>query len=340
MISEALTSVLRSGRVEFNRQFAEARRLYPDLDGGALSEFLASRVDGVVRAVGQVQPDRVADVVMATYEIGLELVGQKLVGPGARNPIVEEGWPRVLLSVKPLVAAAPTRILGAVSNALHNLASTPGARPEQWIETLERLGPKCPDSDTFLRLGQVAAWKAGLAHFRAGAIAAADALPPPLALAALGAPEKSGWPEIRQGLLSSPWFDPAQPAPIGNGPANHLRVMAQAGAFRGFGGLFAEPPQVSQAGEHFLACSGEEGWLLTADLYGATFHRASPGEFESARQQVRFPSNLRIMNAKVTWQDERFEIPSLGQYTSAAANETTLALTSELTHSIVLVALK
>src|SRR5215470_14890328 len=127
-VSEALASVLRSGRDEFNSQYAEARRLYPALDGGALLEFLRNDVDQLVRAVEKVKPDCVANVVMAAYETGLELVGQKLVGSGARNRIIEEGWQRVLPAIASIAAEAPARVMGAVSNALHNLAGTPGAR--------------------------------------------------------------------------------------------------------------------------------------------------------------------------------------------------------------------
>ena len=116
--------------------------------------------------------------------------------------------------------------------------------------------------------------------------------------------------------------------------------MTQTGAFRGFGGVFIEPPRVALAVEHFLVRSGEESWLLTADIFGATFHRTSLTDFESAVQHTKLPAGLRVADSKVVWEDERFEIPSLGKFTSSAANATTLALTSELTHSVVLIALK
>ena len=338
-ISEAFASVLRSGRSEFNAQFAEARRLYPELDGAALLQFLRTHVDPLVRALEQMRSERVPEVVMAAYDAALELVGQKLVGPGARNHLLEEGWRRLLTPIAALVATAPARVISAVSNALHNLETTPGARPEQWIADLERLGTNCEDVDTFLRLGQVAAWRAGLAHFRPGALAAADGLPTALALAAVGAPTSSEWPEVRKQLLANPWFDPATPITAGNGDATRVQVMAQAGAFRGFGGVFIEPPHVAAEGEHFLVRSGEENWLLTADLFGATFHRTNPSDFDLAIQNSKLPPGLKVADWKVVWGNERFEIAGLGKFTSAAANGTTLALTSELTHSVVLVAL-
>jgi hypothetical protein len=339
-VSEALASVLRSGRDEFNSQFAEARRLYPALDGGVFLEFLRNHVDQIVRAVEKAKPDCVPDVGVAAYETGLELVGQKLVGSGARNRIIEEGWLRVLPAIASLVAKAPARVIGAVSNALHNLAGTPGAHPEQWISEMEKLGPQCSDVETLLRLGQVEAWRAGLAHFRQGAIAAADNLPASLALAAVGAVANGDWSDVRKRLLADPWHNPSAAASTGNGQASRVQVMAQAGAFRGFGGVFVEPPRVASAGEHFLVRSGEESWLLTADVFGATFHRGSLAEFESAAKTTKSPAGLRVSDSKLSWKDERFEIGGLGKFTSSAANDTTLALTSDLTHSVILVALR
>jgi len=339
-VSEALASVLRSGRSEFNAQFAEARRLYPALDGGAFLAFLRNDVDPLVRVVEKVKPDCAADVVMAAYETGLELIGQKLVASGARNQFIEEGWRRVFPPTASLVAKWPARVIGAVSNALHNLAGTPGARPEQWISEMEKLGPQCADVEALLRLGQVEAWRAGLAHFRQGAVAAADNLPTPLALAAVGAAATGDWTEIRKCLLADPWYNPSAAAATGNVKATRVQVMAQAGAFRGYGGVFVEPPRVASAGEHFLVRSGEESWLLTADVFGATFHRSNVDEFESAAKTTKLPSGLRVSDSKLSWKDERFEIGGLGKFTSTAANDTTLALTSELTHSVILVGLK
>jgi len=334
MISETLASILRSGRQEFNRQFAEARRLRPDLDAASFRNFLGSTVDGLIHACGRLGGVELGGVVMAAYEIGLELVAQKLAGTGARNHGIEEGWRRVLFPIVPLWANAPGLALGAVSNALHNLAVTPGARPEEWVVALERFGPKCKDCDALLRLGQVAAWKAGLAHFRKGAIASADALPEQIVLGLLNAPESSTWPEVRKRLLANPWFDPAKSLQQGK---NGRFIFVQAGAFRGFGGLFIEPPRVTGGGEHFFVRSGEECWLLTADLYGATFHRATMTEFDSAGN--RLPPELRIDGEQIVWNNQPLQMTCIGKRTSVAANPTTLAFTTEWAHAVTLVAL-
>lgn len=334
-VSPALASILRSGRTEFNARFAAARHLYPQLNGEGFSLFLQTAVDELAQATERARPDRLGDVVMAAYDAALELAGQNLAGPGSRQPVIEEAWRRVLPRAAPLVASAPAPVIAAVCNAAHQLASTPGARPAQWIELMEALAPKCADVEMFLRLGQVVGWRAGLAHFRKTALAAADALPEALALAAIGSKLKAGWPAEREKLLRNPWHDPAneQSNPVG------LRVVAQAGTFRGFGGLFVEPPEVAAAGEHFLVHSGDDCWLLTADRFGATFHRAAPGEFDAAKREHGLPPTLKVNGARVILNGQPFEFPALGEFTSIAANVTTLALTGRFTHSVVLAAL-
>ena len=339
-VCDAFASVLRSGRPQFNAQFTEARRVYPNLDGSAFLEFLRTDVDGLVQVVvQQSHPEQITDLTLAAYEAGLELVGQKLAGPGARHPWIEEGWKRVLPALASALATAPARIIRSVSNALHHLANTPGARLEQWISEFERLGPQCGNVDTVLLVGQVLAWRAGLAHYRGGAVTAAGALPTALALSAIGAPSSADWPQLQERLKVNPWFSPTSPSEGDKESAGFPRFVAQAGAFRGFGGLFVEPPRVASSGQDFLVRSGDDCWLLTADIFGATFHRSSPAEFDSATQGSQLPSELRMNDSKLLWRKRPIEMPIDGLITSSAANPTTLALTSSLTHSVVLFAL-
>jgi hypothetical protein len=333
-VSPALASVLRSGRTEFNARFAAARHAFPRLNSQAFMQFLQTAVNDLAQDVERVRADRVSEVVMVAYDAALELAGQDLIGAASRCPFIEESWRRILPRIPSLVASAPDRVIAAVCNAVHQLASTQGTRPNEWIEAMETLAPQCAEVEAFLRLGQLVAWRAGLAHFRKSALAAADALPEALALAAVGAKQKTGWAAEREKLLGNPFYDPADGQPSGK-----LRMVGQAGAFRGFGGLFVEPPEIASAGEHFLVRSGDDSWLLTADLFGTTFHRARKSEFDLAKKGSRLPQGVQAGGARIDFKGQRLELPALGGFTSAAANLTTLALTGRFTHSVVLVAL-
>jgi hypothetical protein len=333
-LASTLTAVLKSARSELNARFAAARTRHPDLDGDAFAAFIRRALDPLVVAVERVRPERAGDVVHVAYDLALELVGQKLVGPAARMPFVGDAWQQILLQAPALVAAEPERVIASVCNASYQLSATAGARPTFWIDAMARLASQCPDAPTFLTLGHVLAWRAGMAHLRESALAAADALPEPLILAAIGA-QAGRWLDIRGRLLADPWFDPSNPA-----ASSSPRVVARAGGFRGFGGLFLTPPMVAMADEQLLARSGDNCWLMKSDAFGATFHRATIEEFERAHAQRPFPTGVTLRDTTLIVRDRTADLSDVvDEISSACANRTTLALTSPFTHAIVLVAL-
>jgi len=138
--------------------------------------------------------------------------------------------------------------------------------------------------------------------------------------------------ELRRQFDADPWFVP-------NANDRAIRVAARTGGFRGFGGLFEEPPRIASQGGDFLVRSGDACWLLTADAFGATLHRAPIEEFEVASGGMALPKGLRLSGSTAHCDGERFQIPLRGEITSVAANETTLAVTESLTHGIIFIAL-
>jgi hypothetical protein len=334
MLSPAFTSVLRSGRGEFNRRFSEAKRLYPNLAAGTFSEFLQNGVDPLMTEVARVSPDRVADVAQAAYDVALELVGQRLAGPGARDGMLGESWRQLLPPLAGLIALEPARLLAALTNAVHHISSVPAARPDQWIHEMARWGADCSEVDAVLRLGQICGWRAGLAHFRADALALTDSFPEPVMLSLFQSASDAPWSEVKKHLVESPWCDPAAARRPGV-----PRVVCQAGTFRGFGGLFTEPPRVTYGDGQFRVRSGSESWLLSADLFGATFHRCPLEEFKTVEKSTGSPLGLRADGDDLFFRGQRLGFPAPGRITSAAHDQTTLAVTSSFTHSVTLVAL-
>jgi hypothetical protein len=286
--------------------------------------------------------------------VGLALVGRGVAGPAARQRAVDEALRRLLPAAAALAAEDPWRALAAIANGAHQLAATPGARAADWSAALAALAPRAGGLDEWLRIGQVLAWRSGLAHYRESALRVADALPPALALAALGArpagaasegdgggAAAASWAQLRARLARDPWHVPDEPVATG------IRVVHRAGAFRGFGGLFLRPPTVEARGDQLLVRSGDEGWLLTADAFGVTFHRANPVELltpdtvdpSSSAAARKPPPGLALGDTALTWHGRRLELPAAGAVTSVVATATTLALTTALSHAVILVAL-
>jgi hypothetical protein len=317
MISPAFASILASGRAQFNARAVEARRRFPSLDMAAFGAFLHDGVDPLVAAVAAAAPERVGGATLAAYDMALELVGHGLAGPAAKTPFVNTVWRELAPQFAPLLATAPVDVLGMLSNAAIHIASVAGARPAQWQRELAALAAQIATLAQLRAVGQVLAWRAGVAHFRQGALAAADTLPPALALAAFGEPGAQ-WPQVRAQLLDYPWR--------GNADGREF------GSFSGLGGDFGTPPQVRATNDGFIVRSGERHYLLVADAYGAVLHSATAQEFEQANAGM--PPSVRLDGATVHVGARSIALDLPAGDIALAANAHTLAITSPWTHAI------
>lgn len=317
MISPAFASLLASGRAQFNGRAAEARRRFPALDMAAFGAFLRDGVDPLVVAVAAAAPERVGGATLAAYDMALELVGHGLAGPAAKNPFLNTVWRELAPQFAPLLASAPVDALGMLSNAAIHIACVAGARPAQWQRELATLAPQIATLAQLRAVGQVLAWRAGVAHFRLGALAAADTLPPALALAAFGEPGAS-WPQVHAQLMANPWR--------GNAEGREF------GSFSGLGGDFATPPLVRATEDGFIVRSAERHYLLVADACGAVLHSATAQEFDHA--QTGAPASVRLDGATLQIGARRIELDVPAGDIAIAANAHTLAVTSPWTHAI------
>lgn len=331
-MTTAFEHALLARRDRYNALFAEARHYQPQLDGAAFGLLLIDAVGPAVDAAVAVggDPDALTE---ALFGLALDLYGHGLLGPERSNPWVAAGWKALPALARPL-GRAPRRVAASISNALRNLGQTPGARPGEWLHGLQACAGITEDPDLILRAGEVLAWRAGMSHYRAGALEAASDLPAVLAARALGLSEGADVAGCLKHLHVDPWFDPAQPP-----AATGLRRVARIGGFRGFGGVFLAPPLVCAVdGELRARDGGPEGgvWRIAADTFGATFHRSAESDW---RDSGLGDSDWRLVKGRVSKQgfaDAAF--PELEVVTSLAATRTTLAVTTPLSHAIVLIA--
>src|SRR6478735_5896237 len=241
MPSEALVSVLSARRADYNAQFLAARRASPELDEAAFKVFLTDSLAPLVDAVAALEPRALLEVTDTAYGVGLELLAQRLAGPRAHSPVLDHGFQQLFPALARFVAAAPNAVLPRLCNALHQLSTTPSARPGDWCSALARLGPSVASAEQLLELGQVLAWLSGLTHYRAGALELCRKLPAALVASTLGVAE-AGLEAVLARLEQDPWFVPSAPD-LG------FRVVGSVGSFRGFGGAFLAPPRVSRVGQ-------------------------------------------------------------------------------------------
>jgi hypothetical protein len=337
-MSTVFASALAANRTRFNARFAEARHYKPALDSGAFADLLCTTVAPIVEAVHALAPDSTHAVTESLYDISLDLLAGDFLGPQSRHPVIASGWTHLLPRLARFIAADPRAVVGAVTNALHNISATPGARPGEWMRDLIALADHCPDVETLLKVGQILSWKSGLAHYRAAALDLLQTLPPALARLILAIPADDSQPldSVISRLRANPWQSPVSNSLISNSQISNpqLHIVKRLGAFRGFGGLFITPPVVFPANDHFIVTDGEGAWLLTADLFGATFHRATQAKTDSKTES---PFTLTL-SGEVRTDTAKRQFPELAHSTSHAANQTTLAVTVPYSHAVYLVA--
>jgi hypothetical protein len=337
-IEGPLAEALKRERDRFNTKFAYARQRFAALDGEVVKEHLRTTVAPIAESVHAVAADRVDAVVDALYDLSLELIGGGFIATESRYPVLLKAWREMLPRLPNLVASDPARIASAVTNAVYNLSATATARPTFWISAMTQLGQTCTDVQAFLEAGKVVAWRSGLAHYREGALAACLDIDAGLARTALGLPENQTAPveTIIERLQQDRWLAPAAAGLAPDRP-KQIRVVAAVGAFRGFGGVFVEPPKVLLHDGELMAFDREQSWVVTADLFGATFHRAGnrpPPSDRPTQFDFKIDRSGRVMKAS-----QATTFTYLADASSSAVADTTLVVTLPRSHSIYFVAL-
>jgi hypothetical protein len=334
LITGAFAEFLKSNRDALNAKFAQAKQTHPNLDPTTFKDLLLETVAPIVESVDQHTPATTREVATILYDVALDLLTQDFLGANSRYPFIAQGWRDLLPHIPQHIAAAPRDAISAMTNALYNLSLVPNARPQEWIASMCALAPLANDAPSFLQAGQIAAWRAGLAHYRVDALDLCKKIEPSLARAALGLPTTNAIPieTLVARLSADPWLRPENVREQAS-DARTLKIVARVGAFRGLGGLFQSPPLVMAMGDLFVVKDGESVWLLVADCFGATFHRA---DGTSPKPNLA-PFDLD-RRGKVTLGKSNQTFSELDGWVSAASTRTTLAATTDLSFAIFLIA--
>ncbi len=325
-------SQLAARRDRFNSAFAAARMVRPRLDGAAFLGVLREAVAPAAEAAIATQPERADVIVEALYDLALDLFRQDLLGPRARSAAIPLAWSDLLPRLGVFIAVDPLLAAAAISNAAYNLEQVPGAGVTEWMARLLQIAACAPpgDLDALLRGGQVAAWRSGMAHYRAGALAACDGLADPLARAALGLGGAGSVSETLTHLRADRWHLP------GESDRTEARVMGEVGGFRGLGGPFLTLPRLAVDAAGLLVREGDRAWRLNADAFGATLlplHPAPEADERGASRAWSLKPDGALQVDK-----RRTALPALANSLSSARFENTVAVVTAWSYKIKLVA--
>lgn len=280
-ITGPFAEVLARGRDEFNARFAYARRLNRRLTPEAFMDHLVSVVAPIVNKAAEKEKADLDELGRVLYDLSLELFAQGCFGETRRYPLVAFAWEKLLPAIAHLVAEDPRRLVTAISNALCNLSAEKGAGELEWLKIMGALIRHCRDVESFLQAGKVAAWRCGMAHYREGALKGCETLAPNVFAKIFGLDpglDEPGKERVLQGLKTNHWYDPVyEPPPAPGGKRAGLSIVAIPGGFRGFGGPFMSPPRVKVMKGRIFLHDQKHYYILEADIFGSTLHRAGTG---------------------------------------------------------------
>jgi hypothetical protein len=334
-ISPTLTKILRAGRPQFNAQVAEAKHRYPAFKTEDFSNFLIESVDPLVQAVQKAMPDYCSSVLVVAYDIALNLIGRDLAGPHVHNQRMNRLWQTIFPVLAVRVAESPQLVLGALSNALINIETLSGGRPDQWLDMMQKLAPQTSSCQQLLNIGVLVAWCCGAAHFRQAALRISSELPDALVLNALGVDKKISTSVLLQNLENNPWWLLQLQTTSKQG------IQKEVGAFSGFGGSFSTPPLVRVNDDGFVVKSGDRYNILIADSYGAVFLPATEEEFNTASKFLsdnKKNASPPVLQGSCVNSGSKWTVLNLPQHgLELVYNEHTIALTSPYSFAITLV---
>lgn len=349
-LSGHLARALERSREAFNARFARAKRMQRSLDPEAFAWVLAQRIAPIMDAVmdatmGGTQTDSAREDALAAglFDAALDLCAARLLGPSPRHDLVDAVWAELLPALGPLLVQAPQLLAASLSNAAHALYREHGAsnqvRPKQWLELMRDLAGLCASPGELLRAGQVAAWRAGMAHLREQAAPLCLALPRRVQRAALDLAQEG--PALAGADLADPWALPLSGQDASG--TRELRPAPPVGGFTGFGGPFAAPPEVAESQGRIVVFDSRWCWQLHADAYGATLKRLGrdlPEDFTDAAA-----SRVLAADGTVELGGLEARFPDLARAASwavapAGADSQVLAVTLARSHKVFLLALQ
>lgn len=275
---------LRGRRPELNQRFARLARRYPKVDAELALLTLAEVLPAVA---GDGQHPATGDLLASTYDLALLHVARGT----ASRPGIARLLTATLPALRPLLLQRPGVLPAALSNAVEQV----GLDATAYCHTLERLAAVVANPAELLDAGAVAAWRCGRAPLRQAALQAMARLPGRAVLTAL---EVGDWPEasaelVRTALEQDAWtplawrfrdetlqllqregtVPPAVVRALAQPRPSRWRIVARVGAWQGFGGPFALPPEMLPAGSRHDLLVRVDGKVVevVADAFGAVF---------------------------------------------------------------------
>ncbi len=337
-ISELCCRLLEQNREALNHRYLQRRAQGARLEDSNWLFHLRQRILPIVDAVAVILPEGCTRTLNDLYDVSLDLfaVGHFSESTGLLPRALSQLWELTLPRLAKQLARDPRRVSGSLSNAVLSIAQSHPESVDRWLNTLNRAGTLANTVDQLLQIGQVAAWTAGYPEYRTAAVKLAQSLPVEISRTLFQFPASLSDNDVSELLgrcLVDPW---AYRLENSMSPPAIVRV-GSCGAFRGFGGVFLEPPRVFLSERQLMATDNHSVWQVVADCFGNSFHRVETTAEIAGRKPAKSVPQVDTYGT-VSWSKHSLSCPDLANSTSQAFDGQTLAVTLRNSFHLFLIA--
>lgn len=319
-----MIELLAGHREMLNQIFHKRKGSGAKVDIELWSDHLRNVIAPIVDAVYSIAEERARTTLLDLYDVSLDLFAAGHFSESGSSLLLHRLWREVFPSIAGNLSRSPRRISGSLSNALLALTMESPVIAKRWLEELKRVGLDCENTPQLLDAGKVLAWTAGMAVYRGPALAIIQHLNIHLLRSLFQIADTVPEKYIRQWfaeLESNPW------AKLQVDQTAHICKIAEVyrcGAFRGFGGLFLEPPRLFLHLGQIYVREHHGIYRLIVDQFGSFFQRM--GNFEPEKTTDR-PAAVVDSRGIIRWEGcETFQCPWMST-SSQAFDGRTLAIT-------------
>lgn len=272
-LSAPMIELLTDLREILNAKFQRKRAAGVKVDPQVWSSHIVSVIAPIVDSVHHVAEERSRVTLLELYDVSLDLFAAGHFSESGSSLFLFELWKDILPNCANILSRSPRRIAGSLSNAVLALTMESSLVAERWLGAIKRTSNRCENPQQLLELGKLLAWTSGMAHYRLPALALAKQLQVPLIRTVFQIEDSVPENSIRNWLTeleSDPW---AQLLSQDTRRKQKVEQVGICGAFRGFGGLFLEPPKVLIHRGQIYVSETKTFYKLVIDRFGHSLQR-------------------------------------------------------------------
>lgn len=316
-VSEPLARVLAARRDALNGYFRKYGR---GIDPQAMSAYLTSIVDPIVRVVPQEHAGSVTD---ALFRLGIPALRRARGEGGGVVAGLEGALVEHLPRFGSHLTERPAALVSSVANGCYRLTRELGSpRALEWIARLASVSTACGTFELLQDAGLVLAWRLGLAEAREVALTRIQGMTPVLREALVGSAELDPDPARR-------FVTPGSASPLGG-----VELLTRVGGFVGFGGAFATPPLVRALDERLYATDGGVVRELFADAFGARLCSSAVAATALFAAEPHGAPCVVDSSGCVRWDGQEQRLPMLSGASASAAVAGMAAATLASSHYV------